>query len=90
MSLEGGAFICYRHEFETDSVKKWDKHCYETKHTCDINQQCRRCGDWNRVEDYPVPERMVERMHSNKEEDKDVIVLKCKNCGFDYNAEKKI
>ena len=82
MSLEGGAFICYRHEYETSSVKKWDQHCYETGHTLDINQQCKMCGDWNRVEDYPCPPKMVERMHSNKDEDKDVIVLKCEKCGF--------
>ena len=89
MSLEGGAFICYRHEFETSSVKTWDRHCHEFGHTLDINQQCKMCGNWNREENYPCPPRFVERSHSNKPEDTNVIVLKCKNCGFNSNNEEK-
>jgi hypothetical protein len=80
MSIEGGVFICYQHEYETDSVKKWDKHCNEMGHTLEISQQCKRCGEWNNDMKYPYPERYVERMHSNKEEDQNVIVLKCLNC----------
>jgi len=80
MSLEGGAFICYKHEYETSDVKKWDKHCFEKGHTVDMVQQCKKCGEWNQVKDYPIPERFVERSHSNKPEDKDVILLKCPNC----------
>jgi len=81
LSLEGGRFICYMHEYETYDVKKWDKHCFEKNHTLSVNQQCKKCGEWNAVPDYPIPERFVERSHSNKEEDKDVIVLKCPKCG---------
>jgi hypothetical protein len=80
MSLEGGRFICYRHEFETGSVKAWDRHCFDKGHTIDCTQQCKKCGEWNEVKDYPIPERFVERSHSNKEEDKDVLVLKCAKC----------
>ena len=82
MSLEGGAFICYRHEFETSSVRTWDRHCHEMGHTITINQQCRKCGNWNIQNDYPYPARYVERAHSNKPEDIDFIVLKCEKCGF--------
>ena len=80
MSVEGGAFICYQHEFETGNVKKWDEHCHKAKHTLDVNQQCKDCGEWNTDHEYPYPERYVERSHANNPDDK-VIVLKCKNCG---------
>jgi hypothetical protein len=88
MSLEGGAFICYRHEFETGNVKTWDRHCFETKHTINTVQQCKKCGEWNSVEDMPIPERFVERSHSNKPEDQDVIVLKCPKCEGDNIHEE--
>ena len=79
--IEGGAFICYKHEFETQSVKKWDKHMYEIEHpTLDVNQQCKKCGEWNAEFGLLHPERFVERMHSNKPEDENVIVLKCPKC----------
>lgn len=78
-NLEGGAFICYQHEYETSSVKKWDQHCSETYHELQINQQCKKCGEWN-YGTMPHPERYVERMHSNKPEDRDLIVLKCQFC----------
>lgn len=79
MSIEGGIFICYQHEYETGSVKKWDKHLYETYHPLNINQQCKKCGEWNQGT-MPHPERFVERMHSNNPADKDFIVLKCEKC----------
>ena len=79
MSLEGGRFICYRHDFETDSVKTWDRHCYEFKHTLDAVQQCPKCKEWIVDHKFPMPERYVERSHANNPDDK-VIVLKCQNC----------
>ena len=87
MSLEGGAFICYRHDFETNNVKTWDRHCHETGHTIDSVQQCKKCGEWNEVKEYPIPERFVERSHSNKPEDQNVLVLKCSKCGDSTNNE---
>jgi len=81
MSIEGGAFICYKHEYETFSVKNWDKHMYEIEHpTLEVTQQCKKCGQWNVERNLLHPERFQERMHSNKEEDANVIVLKCPNC----------
>lgn len=79
MSIEGGIFICYQHEYETGSVKKWDKHLTEKYHELVVNQQCKNCGEWNQAT-MPHPERFVERMHSNRPEDKDFIVLKCEKC----------
>ena len=87
MSLEGGKFICYRHEFETGNVKAWDRHCHEFKHTVDAVQQCQNCKEWNEAKDYPYPERFVERSHSNKPEDQNVLVLKCSKCGDSTNNE---
>ena len=81
MSIEGGIFICYQHEFETGSVKKWDKHLVEEYHPLDINQQCTKCGHWNQAR-MPHPEHYIERMHANNPDDK-VIVLKCSKCGQD-------
>ena len=83
MSIEGGLFQCFVHEFETGSVKKWDKHMTETYHPLEVKQQCPKCKEWNE-ETIPHPERYVERMHSNE---KDVIVLKCRKCDLDNNNE---
>lgn len=79
MSIEGGIFICYQHEFETGSVKKWDKHMSEQYHELTINQQCKNCGKWNQST-MAHPPKFVERMHSNHPDDKDFILLKCSNC----------
>jgi len=81
MSIEGGAWVCYYHEFETSNIKKWDQHMYEIDHpTLEVVQQCKKCGQWNTERDLLHPERFQERMHSNKPEDKDVILLKCPKC----------
>ena len=80
MSIEGGAWICYKHEFETTSMKKWDKHMVELDHPLEVIQQCKKCGEWNKETLPTHPERFQERMHSNKEEDKNVILLKCPKC----------
>jgi len=80
MSIEGGIFICYKHEYETESVRNWDKHMYELEHELHVEQKCKKCGQWN-SEILPThPERYVERMHSSKPEDENVILLKCPNC----------
>ena len=81
-NIEGGLFICYRHNFETDNVKKWDEHCFEEGHTEDVQQQCKNCGEWNHDPEYPRPERMVERMHANEQ---NIILLKCENCEGNTN-----
>ena len=84
--IEGGAFICFRHDFMTDSVKTWDRHCYEFGHTQDVTQQCKKCGEWNEEKDRPIPERYIELTHMSPDKlqeqigRRDVIVLKCKKC----------
>lgn len=85
MSIEGGTFICYRHDFESDDVKEWDQHCFEEGHTIDATQQCKQCGEWNEIKEYPYPERFVELSHANT--GKDVLVLKCSKCGEIDNNE---
>ena len=83
MSIEGGTFICYTHEFETGSVKTWDRHMSEIPHpTLEVSQQCQNCKEWNIERGLLHPQRYVERMHSNNPDDK-VIVLKCQFCGKD-------
>jgi hypothetical protein len=52
---------------------------FEIYHPLQVNQQCKKCKEWNQ-ETIPHPERYVERMHSNKPEDQNLIVLKCPNC----------
>jgi len=80
LSIEGGAFICYRHDYVTSNVKEWDKHCYETGHEEIVVQHCLICGN---IKEGVIkrPERMVERLHSNKPEDENVLYLKCDKCG---------
>jgi len=84
--IEGGAFICYKHEYETTSVMKWDKHMSEIPHpTLEVTQKCKKCGQWNTERNLLHPARYVERMHSIKPEDQNVIVLKCPKCDTTNN-----
>jgi len=54
---------------------------FEIEHpTLEVTQQCKKCGAWNVEKGLLHPERFQERMHSNKPEDANVIVLKCPNC----------
>ena len=86
MSIEGGLFICYQHDFETGSVKKWDKHMYEIYHPLNVEQKCLKCGETNN-QTIPHPERMVELRHMGQDAikniigRKNVIVLTCQFCG---------
>ena len=92
MVIEGGAFVCFIHEFETGSVKKWDKHLSEIYHALEVRQQCEKCGQWN-SETIPHPERFVELSHMGKDQLKKeigrekVILLKCPKCEDKSNNE---
>lgn len=36
-------FDCGIHDFSTDDIKKWDKHCAENEHEFDLHVEC-ECG----------------------------------------------
>ncbi len=36
-------FQCGIHEFSTNDIKKWDKHCAENEHEYDLHTEC-DCG----------------------------------------------
>ena len=37
-------FQCGIHDFSTDDIKKWDKHCQEIEHEYDLHTECQGCG----------------------------------------------
>ena len=74
-NIEGGEFDCAIHDFKTNSVQEWDKHCYEEKHTVSVKQICEDCGN-EIIEKIAYPKRFVEKSHQGKE----VIHLECKEC----------
>ena len=44
--VEGGAFKCSAHDFETESVKEWNEHCIgDPMHTEMGETLCSICGD---------------------------------------------
>lgn len=43
--VEGGAFKCSAHDFETESVAEWNEHCIDNEaHTESGETLCTRCG----------------------------------------------
>ena len=44
MSIEGGEFHCYRHNYKTDSVKSWNTHMMKEKHIDIVDTKCVSCG----------------------------------------------
>lgn len=43
--VEGGAFKCSAHDFETESVAEWNEHCNDNPaHTESGETLCTRCG----------------------------------------------
>lgn len=44
MSIEGGQFHCYIHDYKTDSIKSWNSHMMKQKHFDDVQTKCIECG----------------------------------------------
>lgn len=42
--IEGGDFVCFVHNFTTDNIEDWDKHCFKTRHTISGSTGCVACG----------------------------------------------
>lgn len=62
MSIEGGEFNCYRHDFHTINVQQWDEHCNTSGHKLTVSQICEDCG--KTIEEViPYPARYVEKAH---------------------------
>ena len=43
--IEGGNFICYRHDFETDTIDEWNAHCDDGDHFEAGTTLCKDCGE---------------------------------------------
>ena len=39
-----GIFKCGTHDFSTDDIVQWDKHCAEIEHEYDLHAEC-ECGE---------------------------------------------
>ena len=71
MSIEGGQFHCYLHDYKTDSVKSWNTHMMKEKHTDIVDTKCVSCGaDIHRE----IPYQPIQADGSKG------ISLKCNNC----------
>lgn len=51
--IEGGEFICYRHEFSTEDIEEWNNHCIKNGHTISGVAPCVNCGV--AVQFYKIP-----------------------------------
>jgi len=41
--MPNGTFQCGIHDFSTDDIIQWDKHCTEIEHEYDLHTEC-ECG----------------------------------------------
>jgi len=41
--MSNGIFQCGVHDFSTDNITEWDKHCAELEHEYDLHTEC-DCG----------------------------------------------
>ena len=72
--VEGGAFKCSRHDFETESIKEWNEHCKDNDaHTESGETLCVSCGEKVLFEDLPY-HPIDERTGSKN------ISLRCEEC----------
>ena len=44
MSIEGGSFQCFRHNFRTDTIDAWNEHMSDEPHTDITDTVCIECG----------------------------------------------
>lgn len=72
MSIEGGNFICYSHNFETGKVSRWNEHCISTGHTEEGSTRCRDCDKEIKFKNLPF-HPFDEQGHKN-------ISLSCPDC----------
>ncbi len=72
MSIEGGNFICYIHDFETSKISEWNTHCTSTNHTEEGSTRCIKCDKEIKFSNLPF-HPFDAQGHKN-------IVLKCPAC----------
>lgn len=83
MSIEGGEFNCYRHDFHTSNVQQWDEHCNTTGHTLTVEQLCADCSEPIKKV-IPYPKRYVEKAHTGNASP---ISLECPKCSQKVGGE---
>lgn len=74
--VEGGAFKCDLHKFETEDVKEWNEHClaYPDYHVeATLETPCNTCGKRIYLENYPYQPYDLKTGSKN-------ISLKCDEC----------
>ena len=73
MSIEGGDFQCYVHDFKTANIEEWNEHCMDTPgHTEEGTTACTRCGAI--VEFHNLP------FHPLQADGSKGIALQCPDC----------
>lgn len=71
--VEGGAFHCYIHDFETPSIEEWNNHCFgDDQHTEQGTTVCISCGVVIEFTDLPF--------HKLGPDGSKGIALKCEAC----------
>ena len=78
MSIEGGAFKCYIHGFETMDVREWNDHCAVAEgHTEEGSTRCVMCDKELKFSNLPY-HPFDEQGHKN-------ISLTCPDCQPDMS-----
>jgi hypothetical protein len=84
MSIEGGDFQCYVHDFKTSIVKEWNNHCVSKD--CGREEgttACRDCGKQIKFKNLPF-HPFDEQGHKN-------ISLQCPGCSDRFsNVEMEV
>jgi hypothetical protein len=76
MSIEGGDFHCYIHDFRTDSIKSWNTHMMKQEHYDIVSTKCIECGTGFTVE---MPYQPIQADGSKN------ISLRCDACEAKLN-----
>ena len=72
--VEGGAFKCSSHDFETESIKEWNEHCKDNPSHTEMGETlCVSCGD--KVYFTDLPYHPIDERTGSKN-----ISLKCEEC----------
>lgn len=79
--IEGAAFHCYVHDFETQSIDEWNNHCDNDQHTEQGKTECTSCGVLVEFTDLPF--------HKLQADGSKHVSLKCEECDAKTTGQVK-
>lgn len=82
--VEGGAFKCSSHDFETESIKEWNEHCKDNPSHTEMGETlCITCGD--KIYFEGLPYHAIDERTGSKN-----ISLRCDECNDKLVGSSKI